>query len=99
MADVTLLEALLPDGRPFTAKGREAWALYELFVAGEKGVTPRERPAPRWSSYAQRLRKRGLTIETIRENHRGAFAGQHGRYVLRTTLSLVTVQRAGAPAG
>jgi hypothetical protein len=99
MADVTLLEALLPDGRPFKAKGREAWALHELFVAGEKGVTPRERPAPRWSCYVQRLRKRGVVIETIRERHRGAFAGQHGRYVLRTTLSLVTVSPSPAAPG
>jgi hypothetical protein len=89
-----MLEALLPDGRPLTVQGRKAWALYELFGAGDTGVTPKERPAPRWSCNVQRLRKRGLVIETIRENHRGAFAGQHGRYVLRTTLSLVTVQRA-----
>jgi hypothetical protein len=51
------------------------------------------------SCYVQRLRKRGVVIETIRESHRGAFAGQHGRYVLRTTLSLVTVSPSSAAPG
>jgi hypothetical protein len=91
---VTLLQALLPDGRSIQIKGREAWALHLLHEAGSAGVTPRENPAPRWSSYVHRLRRRGIVIETVRERHQGAFAGEHGRYVLASTLSLVTVERA-----
>jgi hypothetical protein len=93
MGDVINLEALWPDGAPLCVKGREAWTLDKLIEAGAKGVTPREFPAPRWSCYVARLRKRGLVIETIHESHLGAYPGRHGRYVLRTTLSLVTVSR------
>ena len=99
MPDVTALNALMPDGSQLHVSGREAWALNELFRAGSNGLTPRERPAPRWSCYVQRLRKRGLDIETVHEPHAGAYAGRHGRYVLRTALSLVSVQVAGAEHG
>jgi hypothetical protein len=72
-------------GEPFTieAKGREAWALNRLTEAGRKGCTPIEQPAPRWSAYVHRLRALGVPIETRHEPHGGAFAGTHGRYVLR----------------
>ena len=64
-------------------KGREAWALQRLADAGKRGCTPIEQPAPRWSAYVHRLRGHGVPIETIHENHGGAFAGTHARYVLR----------------
>ncbi|MGJ8623990.1 MAG: winged helix domain-containing protein [Yoonia sp.] len=78
---------------PFTieAKGREAWALNRLMVAGRKGCTPIEQPAPRWSAYVHRLRELGVPIETIWESHGGPYAGKHGRYVLRAD-----VQKGGA---
>lgn len=93
--DVVAVWALLPDGQPISVKGREAWALAALTEAGAVGVTPRDRPAPRWSCYVHRLRSRGLDIETRREPHGGAYAGRHGRYVLKTALSLVDITRAG----
>ena len=37
-------------------KGRYAWTLAQLVAAGERGVTPIERPAPRWSHYVFWLR-------------------------------------------
>ena len=30
-------------------KGRDAWALKELVMAGDKGCTPLDTPGPRWS--------------------------------------------------
>lgn len=75
-------------GEPFTieAKGREAWALDRLAEAGLRGCTPIEQPAPRWSAYIHRLRGLGVPIETVTEAHGGAFAGHHGRYVLRARV-------------
>ena len=78
-----------PDGIPTTVIGRDAWCLLELLCAGPRGVTPLERPAPRWSHYVYKLRRAGLVIETIDENHDGPFAGSHGRYVLRTKINIV----------
>lgn len=69
--------------------GREAWALFELMVAGETGCTPIDTPGPRWSAYVHDLRRLGFTIETIREKHGGAFPGQHARYVLRSHVEII----------
>lgn len=80
---------ILPDGLPFTVKGRDAWALQELHLAGAAGCTPIDTPGPRWSGYIHKLRKKGLAIETINEEHGGQFAGHHARYILRSTVSLV----------
>jgi thiamine monophosphate synthase len=68
--------------------GRMLWALRALIAAGAKGVTPIERPAPRWSAYVHKLRRLGLVIETIPEEHGGAFPGTHGRYVLRSVVAI-----------
>lgn len=96
MSNVTHIQIrCLDNGETLTFQGREAWALHQLISAGEKGVTPREYPAPRWSGYVHDLRKRGLHIETITEPHGGPFAGQHGRYVLRTPVEVLAVHQAG----
>lgn len=81
--------AVLPDGSEKTFKGRYAWTLRQLVSAGSKGITPIERPAPRWSHYVMILRRAGITIETIDEKHDGIFAGTHGRYVLRDEIMLI----------
>jgi len=75
-------------GEPFTieAKGREAWALDRLRLAGPKGCTPITEPAPRWSAYVHKLRCQGVPIETVTEAHGGEYAGTHGRYVLRADV-------------
>lgn len=75
--------------------GREAWALHALIGAGERGCTPIEHPAPRWSHYIFLLRRRGLDIETIDESHGGPFKGSHGRYVIRTPITVLATVRAG----
>jgi hypothetical protein len=83
------------DGSMVVAAGREAWALHALIEAGERGCTPIEHPAPRWSHYIFLLRRRGLDIETIDESHGGPFKGLHGRYVLRTPMTMLSIVRAG----
>lgn len=82
-------------GSTVIATGREAWALARLIEAGEVGCTPIEQPAPRWSHYVFLLRRRGLDIETIEERHGGPFKGSHGRYVLRTPMTVLALARAG----
>jgi alkylation response protein AidB-like acyl-CoA dehydrogenase len=76
-------------GLCYTFTRRDAWTLAALVAANDKGVTPIERPAPRWSEYVRRLRKAGLIIETIPEKHGGPYSGTHGRYVLRTKLTVL----------
>jgi hypothetical protein len=81
------------DGHLKTIKGRDAWALNELIAAGNRGVTPIERPAPRWSHYCWKLRRAGIAVETIDEPHGGAFAGHHARYRLQIPVRVVEVVR------
>lgn len=68
--------------------GRVLWALTELRKAGQKGITSVENPAPRLAAYVHDLRGLGVEIETITEPHEGAFPGWHGRYVLRSGVTL-----------
>ena len=86
---VTSLTVRLPSGATVTVTGRDAWALDRLMKAGEAGCTPIDQPAPRWSHYIFKLRRAGIAVETITENHGGAYAGNHARYVLRTPLTVV----------
>lgn len=77
-------------------RGRYAWCLGKLIDAGDGGVTPIERPAPRWSHYVDILRDREcLHIETIEERHGGAYRGWHGRYVLRSQIEIISSEVAG----
>ncbi|MFC1456394.1 hypothetical protein ACETIH_06590 [Microvirga arabica] len=74
--------------------GRYAWTLFRLIQAAEKGCTPIEQPAPRWSHYVFWLRRQGVIIDTITETHGGAYAGTHARYVLRSSVEVRKVLRA-----
>jgi hypothetical protein len=86
---VELLVQRLDTGEMLRLKGREAWTLSCLLETKAKGVIPLERPAPRWSAYVHSLRKRGLVIDTIDEQHAGPYPGAHGRYVLRTQVRVL----------
>lgn len=77
---------VLPDGRWYEVTDRDAWALLQLQIAGQRGVTPIDNPAPRWSAYVHNLRKLGAPIETLHETHGGPFPGTHARYVLRADI-------------
>ena len=72
-----------------STKGRESWCLAHLVSTGTRGVTPIERPAPRWSDYVFRLRKRGLPVQTIDEAHGGTYRGTHARYRLDVPLAIL----------
>ena len=74
---------------PVNVVGRDAWALEALMSAGFVGLTPLDRPAPRWSHYVFKLRGKGIRVETIEEKHGGQFAGTHARYVLRSPITIV----------
>ena len=81
-------------GTIINPKGRDAWALSELIRAGKKGCTPIDTPGPRWSAYVHKLRHEyGLKIDTVHENHGGAFPGCHARYVLRTQVRIIEDER------
>ncbi len=97
MDDVVKLAFRLDGGPLQKVVGRKAWCLAHLVVAGERGVTPIERPAPRWSAYVDMLRdEHNVAIETVMEPHGGAYRGRHGRYVLRSQVELVEVVRRAA---
>lgn len=78
--------------RTFELQGRLGWTMAQLAMAGPKGVTTIERPAPRWSGYVHMLRKRGIEIDTEMVPHDGNYPGHHARYRL---LSQVTVAGGG----
>jgi hypothetical protein len=83
-----------PEGHVILINGRIAWALDQLLQTGEGGATPISHPGPRWSHYVFRLRREGVSIETIDEAHAGAFAGSHARYILRSQVRVL--ERSGA---
>ncbi|HUQ37383.1 MAG TPA: hypothetical protein VM144_13490 [Aestuariivirga sp.] len=90
-ARLEITARVLPDGQPFTVFGRDAWALSELVEAGRTGATPIDTPGPRWSAYVHALRhERGLDIQTINEAHAGQFAGTHARYVLQSSVQIIS---------
>jgi len=89
MKKLTITARILPDGKPVTVIGRDAWALRNLINAGAVGCTPIDHPGPRWSHYVFKLRGFGFLIETVNENHGGPFAGTHARYVLRSEVEII----------
>ena len=72
--------------RTVEVTGRDEWALKELVAEGVGGCTPIDNPAPRWSAYVHKLRRKGFDIETIHERHGGPFPGRHARYVLHSNV-------------
>jgi hypothetical protein len=80
------------EGIVLAFRARLAWALLCLIDAGQTGVAPLERPAPRWSQYIALLRQRGLAIETVFERHGGPYAGRRGRYVLHSSIEIIDRQ-------
>ena len=72
-----------------TVRGRDAWLLHKLLERGDRGVTPFDEIGPRSSHYAYKLRKAGLVIETIEERHGGVYVGWHGRYILRSPVTVL----------
>lgn len=97
MADVVRIQVEIQtaDGPVIrTFEGRYAWTLARLIEAGARGVTPIERPAPRWSHYVMILRREGLNIETLDIPNSGPFKGTHGRYLLHTPCRIIETKAA-----
>jgi len=82
-----------PERPQVRVSGRDAWALQELVSAAQRGCTPIDNPAPRWSAYIFNLRRMGFNIETLHEPHQGLFAGTHGRYLLHSKVLLTPVEQ------
>ena len=91
---VKLLARIGTDGPQRKFTGRVAWTLHRLVQAGERGVTPIEYPAPRWSDYVFKLRKAGVPVETVDEHHGGAYAGTHARYRLLVPVEILATEEA-----
>lgn len=93
MSVVSLTVIIDQQSRPKTFCGRLAATLDLLIKSGERGITAFDNPGPRLSDYVFKLRKAGLTIETVWEKHSGPYAGEHGRYVLRTAVHRVSEKK------
>lgn len=92
MSDVdSITVRVIANGDVLRFRGRDAWALHCLVVAGEAGCPPICHPGPRWSGYVYNLRRAGLDIVTKTERHAAPYAGTHARYVLRTPVEIVAV--------
>jgi winged helix domain-containing protein len=75
----------------FELKGRLGWAMAQFADAGPDGITPSERPAPRWSGYVHELRGTGIPIHSEWVNHGRAYSGHHARYRLACDVSLMVL--------
>ena len=90
MKNVISMDIIVGDeGQRKSLKGRTAWALANLVAAGARGCTPLDHPGPRWSDYVFKLKKKGIAVETITENHGGPFTGHHARYVLQSPVTVL----------
>lgn len=86
-----VVKAFGPDGQTFSVTGQIARTLLSLIDAGKSGVTAHEIAswAFRLSHYIMVLRhKHRLEIVMLWEAHEG---GKHGRYVLRSTVTIVEI--------
>jgi hypothetical protein len=95
---ISLTARLLPSGAPFRVSGQEARTLSLLVEKGQRGVTAFDFPGGppfRLPAYCWSLIRKGLSIETRRENHSG---GWHGRFVLHSAVEILPPIEARAPA-
>lgn len=72
-------------------EGQEARTLAALHDAGATGITALEVStwALRLAHYVMKLKKLGLSIDMVREKHSGPVPGWHGRYILRSQVSIL----------
>lgn len=94
--DINLTTIGGEQSRTFTLSGRIGQTIYHLWQAGPAGITAFETPALRLAAYVHSLREMGFAIETQMEPHEGKYAGNHAKYILRT--SIVVTQSDGVQA-
>jgi hypothetical protein len=83
--------ALVPDDPhaapvPLALTKRAEFFLEELLAAGSQGITTIDYPGVRVGDAIHKARRAGVHIETQYEPHGGEFAGNHGRYILRSKV-------------
>lgn len=86
-----IVQAIGPEGQPFTTVGQVAKVLLALVEAGEGGVTPlaRETWTLRLSDHVRKLKnRRGLSIVRLWGKHDD---GRHARYVLRSAVTILEI--------
>ena len=70
------------DERETQLTGHDQWALDRLIHAGAHGVTQiTEFAVSCWTACIFKLRKLGIEVSAILENHRSEFVGHHAGYV------------------
>ena len=79
------------DDKIYEVLGQEARTLNALIAAGSGGITSLEMSswALRLAHYAMKLRRLGLDIETVREDHHHPVKGWHARYILKTSIQIL----------
>ena len=72
-------------------EGQEARTLTAVYDAGNVGITALEVStwALRLAHYVMKLKKLGLSIDTVREKLAGAVPGWHDRYILRSGVQIL----------
>ena len=82
-----------PDGkRTIQLKARQGWTMFQLANARSNGITALENPALRLAAYIHSLRKHGISIETVMEEHGGTYEGQHARYRLAQEVTIQVLE-------
>jgi hypothetical protein len=76
-------------GPVHTFEGREAWALTRLLEVGTAGLTSIDEPGTRLAHYVMKIRRAGIAVEMVREQNRGPYGGNFGRYFLRTPVTIL----------
>ena len=76
---------------PIATTKRGNFLLAELYQAGSEGLTKISFPGVNVGDAVLKLRRAGVDIETVHEQHGGEFAGHHGRYVLRSKVVRLSV--------
>jgi hypothetical protein len=84
--------------RLYSVEGQESRTLQALVAAGSAGITALEVStwALRLAHHVWKLKKLGVTIDTVREKHAGPAPGVHGRYILRNSIEIVDQDRRAA---
>ena len=84
--DLVEMMAPVPVIVPLTLTKRAEFFLEEMLGAGADGITTIDYPGVRVGDAIHKLRKAGVVIDTTYEQHGGEFAGNHGRYFLRSKV-------------
>lgn len=87
VAGASLLDLMsTPAPLPLVLTARAEFFLEELLGAGDEGITTIGYPGVRVGDAIYKLRKAGVAVDTVYEEHGGEFAGHHGRYFLKSKV-------------